>query len=92
MQVWGDASNEIRGKYNKLLLREFPKSAIFNLARIESTRLSGDRVTFRMNNGDVDALAPEYTNDGGHLNELGRKVVASALSEFLKNVLDSRTH
>jgi hypothetical protein len=67
------------------LMREtyFGKEPLFDLASIESTHADGTRVMTRDAGGSVYSLAPEYTFDGGHLNEAGRRIVALALLRFL---------
>jgi len=41
------------------------------------------RSFFRKGNQIYFTLIPEYTDDGGHLNTLGRKIVAEQLLIFL---------
>jgi hypothetical protein len=66
-----------RNQYNNLLLAKFSSSdVIFDLAAAESTRPDGSRTFFMWGNEKIYTLAPEFTYDGGHLNELGRRVVA----------------
>ena len=90
LQVWGDASNISRATFNNLLFETFPEGPIFDLARIESTRLDGSRAEFTHKGNVYYYLAPELTNDGGHLNALGRRVVASELTLFLANTLKTQ--
>jgi hypothetical protein len=90
LQVWGDASNAARGKFNELLTATYPAEDIFDLARIESSRQDGSRAIFKSKTGKIYAMASEYSKDGGHLNELGKKVIASAMAEFIvKKALSS---
>ena len=51
---------------------------VFDLAAAESTRPDGSRAFFTDENEAIYTLAREFTSDGGHLNELGRRVVAHA--------------
>lgn len=70
------ADNRARYIYNQLLRREFGES-LFDLAGEES---SGDTY------GKVqkyDTLLPVYTDDGGHLNRMGRVKVARSFIAFL---------
>ena len=87
LQVWGDASNVARNQFNNLLLKTFPQDPIFDIALIESTRLDGSRVKFTHDEKTYYCLAPEYTNDGGHLNDLGKRIVASEMVKFLAKTL-----
>ncbi len=89
LQVWGDASNASRAKFNELLFKTFPDEPIFDLAKIESTRLNGTRAEFTYKGTTYSCLAPEYTNDSGHLNKTGQRVVASKLVLFLANIINS---
>lgn len=75
--------NAIRFRYNELLRRTYAgKEPIFDLARLESTRVDGSRVT----SGGVESLAREYTDDGGHLNTTARRTAAEALLALLANL------
>jgi hypothetical protein len=76
-----------RHRFNELLRKEYTGSApIFDLARIESTRADGTRSSFQRAGETVYSLAPEWTYDGGHLNEAGRKVAATELVQLLAQV------
>lgn len=69
-----------RNEFNELLRKEYGgREPIFDLATLESTRLDGRRVFFESGGYRVYSLAPEFTGDGGHLNELGRRIVAEQL-------------
>lgn len=69
-----------RNQFNDLLRKEYNgREPIFDLARVESTRLDGSRFFFDSGGSRIYSLAPEFTSDGGHLNELGRRVVAEQL-------------
>jgi hypothetical protein len=66
-----------RNQYNKLLLAQYGATdVIFDLAAAESTRPDGSRASFTVGNEAIYTLVPEFTSDGGHLNELGRRIVA----------------
>jgi hypothetical protein len=67
------ARNRARHAFNiRMRERYSGTSTLFDLAAIES----GDRVT-------DPALLSSYTEDGGHLNERGRRVVAEGFLDFL---------
>ncbi len=86
--IWRYDANIKRNEYNSWLRNEYQgRSPIFDLARIQSTRPDGSRVTFEKKGVTYYALNPEYTYDGGHLNELGRKIVAEHLLLFLANLI-----
>ena len=80
--------NVKRNEYNNLLKAYYPQELIFDLAQIESPYLNGKREYFEMNGEKYYSLIKEFTNDGGHLNELGSKVVASKLINFLAYVIE----
>ena len=76
-----------RNQFNTMLKAEYEgKEPIFDLAGIESTYPDGKNETFEKDGRTYYALAPLYTNDGGHLNETGRKVVAEKLLYFLASL------
>ena len=73
--------NVTRNRYNALLRAKYAgKEPVFDLARLESTRADGSRAFFMRGADTVYVLAPEITDDGGHLNAAGRRVAAE---EFL---------
>ena len=79
--------NVKRNQFNTILKAEYQgKEPIFDLAGIESTYPDGKNETFEKDGRIYYALAPLYTNDGGHLNETGRKVVAEKLLYFLASL------
>jgi len=81
--------NARRAVFNQRLRAAFADRTIFDLAAIESTHPDGSRV-FYGRAGAVEALAPEYTADGGHLNAFGRKVAARALLRILAGAPNPR--
>lgn len=69
--------NLIRGQYNDLLRQTYSgREPIFDLAQLESTKPDGSRATVRYRGRAIPVLAPEWTYDGGHLNEAGRRRMA----------------
>jgi hypothetical protein len=72
-----------RNDFNAMLRHHFGSRPIFDLAAVESTREDGSRVYFLQNEKTVYTMAPEYTTDGGHLNEIGRRAAARQLLEVL---------
>lgn len=80
--------NQGRNDFNELLKNTYGgKAAVFDLAAIEATYPNGRQEVFHRNGKSYFSLVPDYTNDGGHLNELGRKVVAEKLLVFLAKLL-----
>lgn len=72
--VWEDAANEKRRAYNRLLRQVFLADPVFDLAAAE---VGPDR----------SSLNPVFTEDGGHLNGVGARVVAAAFVRFLAGAL-----
>lgn len=82
--LWGASHDARREEFNDLLRREYAgKAPFFDLARVESTRPDGKEETAAWNGRQVRALVPEYTDDGGHLNERGRMRAAQELVAVL---------
>jgi len=76
--------NVKRNEFNAMLRREFAgKEPFFDLAKLESTFPDGSQSTFTKDGNIYAALVPDYTNDGGHLNEKGRRIVAAHLLVYL---------
>ena len=78
---YGTVENVRREQYNRLLRATYAgREPIFDLARMEATAPDGKLVTVTWEGVTAPALAAEYTDDGGHLNALGR---ARAAREFI---------
>jgi len=72
--------NMMRQRYNKLLNDAYSKTEpVFDLALIESINPDGFRCYSTKGSKRICVMAPEYTNDGGHLNDDGRKKIAEQL-------------
>jgi hypothetical protein len=72
--------NMMRQRYNKLLRDAYSKTEpFFDLALIESVNPDGLRCYAARGTEKVNVMAPEYTDDGGHLNIQGRRKVAEQL-------------
>lgn len=76
--VNGIIENAKRCHFNELIRKNYTgKEPIFDIAAVESTFPDGKRATYEYKGSSYSYLVPSYTDDGGHLNEQGRKVVAS---------------
>jgi hypothetical protein len=85
----GYEGNITRNQFNELLRTEYEgKDPIFDLAKMESTFPDGERSSFTKDGTTYYSMVQDYTDDGGHLNETGRKVVAEQLLIFLANILE----
>jgi hypothetical protein len=86
----GSLSNEHnvkRNEFNDLIISEYNDSEpVFDIAKLESVYTDGSRETFSEKGKIYYSLVPEYTDDGGHLNEKGRKIIAEQLLIFLANL------
>jgi hypothetical protein len=73
-----------RNRYNELLRKEYGgREPIFDLAQVESTQADGSRSSFLHDGSTVYTLAPAWTDDGGHLNQAGRRAAAIGLLRVL---------
>lgn len=69
-------ANEKRNRFNAMLRQEYAGEPMFDLAKVESTSPNGSRSFFNDGGEIVYTLAPELTDDGGHLNAAGRRAAA----------------
>ena len=92
MQIWQEASNIKRNEFNKLVYKAFNKNLIFDIARIESTRLDGSREQFNKDGKIYYQMLPEYTIDGGHLNRLGKRIAAIEMVSFLDKIIEEKNN
>ena len=82
--------NLMRQRYNTLLRDAYSKTEpIFDLALVESVNQNGFRCYATKGTNTVFLMAPEYTEDGGHLNKLGRKRVAEQLLIVLGQIANN---
>lgn len=75
-----------RSAFNEMILREYGKANLFDLAGHESTSGDGTRSCFELDGKTVYTMLPEFTDDGGHLNAKGRRLVARELLRTLARV------
>ena len=81
--------NVVRTRFNEKLRQEYGKeNALFDLAKIEATRMNGTMLSYGKGNDFMYALVPQYTDDGGHLNEVGRMLVGEQFLLFLCNAVE----
>ena len=80
--AWGDTDHLRRNAYNAALLNALKQrdanAPVLDIAALESTHANGERSQFTVQAAPVYTLAPEYTDDGGHLNAAGQQRVAAA--------------
>lgn len=75
--------NVYRNKYNELLRKNYSTDELFDIAAIESTYPDGSLNTY--GNG-IPGLIPELSDDGGHLNEEGKALVAHQLVKKIVSI------
>lgn len=76
-----------REEYNTLLRQAYRgREPIFDLARVESTAPDGAVVTVEWNGSVAPVMVPAYTDDGGHLNSVGKLRAARELISVLAAV------
>jgi hypothetical protein len=74
------ADNAKRQRFNELLKARFPAEQVFDLALAEAVALDGTlQVDDSGSASPVMMLNTDFTFDGGHLNEIGRRRVAEQL-------------
>lgn len=81
-------SNIQRNRFNQLIYSTYGDQPILDLAAAESTYPDGRRHTFKYLGDEVYyALIEEYTNDGGHLNDIGKRKVAADFIASLAEII-----
>jgi lysophospholipase L1-like esterase len=81
------ALNAKRNEFNEMLIHEYENhDPIFDLAQLESTAPNGERVSDYSDGLKFYSMFPGYTEDGGHLNEQGRRIVAKEFVRFLASL------
>jgi hypothetical protein len=82
-RLWGDESNVRREEFSGLVRESYPESRIVDIARLECVNPDGTPEQFAMDGKRHPCLSPAYTDDGGHLNGLGQRVVAAEMVRVL---------
>jgi hypothetical protein len=72
-----------RNQFNALLRKYYSTEPIFDLAQVESTYTDGSRSYVMSRGQKIYTLVPEFTTDGGHLNQAGRRAAAQQLLQVL---------
>ncbi|WP_321391026.1 hypothetical protein [uncultured Desulfuromusa sp.] len=82
--LWEYADNVARNRYNKMVLDAFGGTGlVFDIASAEATQTDGSINSFDYKGDTYLAMIDDYSDDGGHLNEKGRRHVAIKLLNFL---------
>jgi len=84
------ADNVVRERFNDRIRHEYRGRGLFDLAQIEASAPGEVPHTQRFGSTRVLSLRPEYTDDGGHLNQRGGRHVARALVDLLFDPIRSQ--
>lgn len=85
--VWGDKDNINRNIYNEMLREKCDsEKSFFDIAAIESLNEDGKNCLVKLKGKKYPLLCPEYSSDGGHLNEKGKLHIAKYLLLFLSEL------
>ena len=71
------ADNEKRKEFNDYLRKEFDKDHLFDLAALEAEKAVAD------DGKEIQVMRPSLTDDGGHLNAAGQRIVGAAFIKLL---------
>ncbi|MEN8140590.1 MAG: hypothetical protein ABFR97_05130 [Thermodesulfobacteriota bacterium] len=74
------------------MLARFGGEPIFDLARAEFSRADGHVYQFNYRGESYPCLVPEYSSDGGHLNQAGLGVAAAEFLSFLRRAVGVSEH
>jgi hypothetical protein len=76
-----------RNQFNTLVRQTYGGiDPIFDLAEVESTHRDGSRSYFKRGDQKIYTLAPEFTDDGGHLNREGSRLAAERFLTVLAEI------
>lgn len=85
--IWEYEGNKKRNQYNEMIKQYYDgKEPVFDIAKFESTRPDNTESTFEYGGKTYLELNDQYSSDGGHLNETGRKWIAAHLLSFLTDL------
>ena len=72
-------ANVSRNEFNRRLAEKYSADPIYDLAGVMSTYPDGKRESFELGGATYYSLVPAYTDDGGHLDTVGRSYAAAAM-------------
>lgn len=79
--------NPYRHKYNQLMRSHYSDFELFDVAKMEST--FPDNTANIYGYKKTPGLVPEYSSNGGHLNQRGKLLIANELLHFLLIIINS---
>ncbi len=78
------SDNAARDEFSELLRQEYGQTnRLFDLAHIQSTRPDGSIHYCRQAEMRIPTMIPSLSDDGGHLNDLGKALVGTQFLRFL---------
>lgn len=83
---YGKKDNVAREQFNQLMRDYYSENELFDLAMFEAQLPDGTINSFGSSKGDCRALCREYTDDGGHLNQLGKTEMGARFIHFFKSL------
>jgi len=83
---YGKQDNLARERFNELMRGYYAENELFDLAKSEALLPDGSINSFSHQGGECLALCPEYTEDGGHLNQTGKAILGTRFVQFLKSL------
>lgn len=87
---YGIDDNIARNKYNEILLDTYGHTGrVFDLAKHEAMHSSGEHEHFKNDNTLYKCLNPALTDDGGHLNSIGKERISIEFLTFLESLAES---
>lgn len=75
--------NEIRQKFNEMVVGYYDEESVFDIAKLESTFQNGKRNFKNVDGKRVYSMVSEYSNDGGHLSMIGKEYLGNEFLIFL---------
>ena len=85
-KILGRDNNPERARFNNIIKETYKPSLIFDLAGYEATYPDGKQRYSTKGKEKILYLVPDYTHDGGHLNDTGRRIIAEKLINFIANL------
>ena len=80
-------ANTNRARFNNLLNKKF-QGNILEIAKMEYVDINGN---IEYDYSGIETLANMYTDDGGHLNSIGRLIVSRKFVEQLAAIIKNQT-
>ena len=87
--LWVDEANAVRERFNERLRESHPEQEIVDIARIESTFPDGARCIETVHGVPVPSMVHSYSDDGGHLNALGQRLLATEFARVVAANLET---